>query len=1068
MQFVDSENFLATVDVSPDKPLIYLFETNKLFADEMIAAINMAEYQVLHFTELADLVEATEEEMPAAIVVSITTNNSENAVNVISRLKNITDSEVSLVFINDFDDFETRLASARNGVSRYFCKPLDIENLIHALDDLTKQQITKPYRVLFIDDEESVLDLYSAFLHGSDMEYETLSDPLNGLKVTEEFMPDIIIMDVLMPGCSGTELAQIIRQDDKWNHIPIMFLSAEIELSNKLVDMNLGGEFFLAKPVKPKQLVAAITTRVKRARHTNQLNNNLQNALRENKYQLETMNQHDIVSMSDVSGRIISVNDRFCEISGYSREELLGKNHRILKSGYHEQSFYKDMWRTISQGKIWRGSICNRNKRGDEYWVESTIVPFLDEQGKPYKYVSARTDVTSLRKSEDRLHRSQSFANIGSWDWNITNGDLYWSENIWPLFGYEKEVTETSYENFVQAVHPDDRQMVIDAVNDCVEKRAEYNIEHRVVWQDGTVRWVHESGDVVRSETGEPLHMLGVVQDIDDRKCTELALAERELQLCEAQAMAHVGHWKADFTSGGLVWSDEIYRIFGYEPFSFEPSIEAFKAAVHPDDIELVEDSEKRASKTGRHDVVHRIILPDGSIRHVHELAQAVMDSFGKMIEMSGTVQDVTENILSEQRLVRQKKLIDMLHHSTTAYVEKSDFNEAMNGMLRTLLELSESEFGFIGEVFYKDDGTPFVRTHAISNIAWNKETEKQYEDCQEKGFEFHNLNTLFGQVMLTRDVVVSNEPAIDPRSAGLPGGHPELHCFQGVPIFYGNELVGMYAIANRVGGYESELLSFLRPFDITYGAMIHSRRISDKEIENRNEIIKAKDEAEDANRAKSQFLSSMSHELRTPMNAIMGFSQLLKMESSQLNESQIENVEEITKAGGHLLELINDVLDLSKIEAGRIDLSIEAVVTSNIIGEVIGLVSPLAQKRGIEIITKWNGSEIALGKILQKEDAVRADSVRLKQVLLNLMSNAVKYNSENGKIIVESLHVDGDKTRISVSDTGTGLTEEQQDQLFHAFNRLGAEQSEIEGSGIGLVITKNIVELMGGLYRGA
>jgi CheY-like chemotaxis protein/anti-sigma regulatory factor (Ser/Thr protein kinase) len=218
------------------------------------------------------------------------------------------------------------------------------------------------------------------------------------------------------------------------------------------------------------------------------------------------------------------------------------------------------------------------------------------------------------------------------------------------------------------------------------------------------------------------------------------------------------------------------------------------------------------------------------------------------------------------------------------------------------------------------------------------------------------------------------------------------------------------------------------------------------------------------ANRAKSEFLSSMSHELRTPMNAIMGFGQLMTMDfDTPLNESQKENVTEILKASNHLLELINEVLDLSKIEAGRIDLSIENVLLGDVLGESLQLILPLAQKRGISIKLIRDDNEITINDLAKSQSIVRADYTRLKQVILNFLSNAVKYNTEEGDIVIKCTKTDNKAIRISIRDTGSGLSDEQQEQLFTAFNRLGAENTDIEGTGIGLVITKNIIDLMGG-----
>jgi len=236
-----------------------------------------------------------------------------------------------------------------------------------------------------------------------------------------------------------------------------------------------------------------------------------------------------------------------------------------------------------------------------------------------------------------------------------------------------------------------------------------------------------------------------------------------------------------------------------------------------------------------------------------------------------------------------------------------------------------------------------------------------------------------------------------------------------------------------------------------------------DKQKQTEQHLIELRKEADAANLAKSQFLSNMSHELRTPMNAIIGFNQLFELDTSNpLSEVQLENVHEISKAGDHLLKLINDILDLSKIEAGHIELSMEALKLSEIIYESLQLIYPLADKRGIDISLKRDNVDITLGQ-LEYKTTVRADYTRLKQALINLLSNAVKYNSENGKIIIACNHEENKQLRITITDTGKGISKEQQKKLFKPFNRLDNENSSIEGTGIGLAITKNIIELMGG-----
>lgn len=1041
--------------------LVYLMMTNEEETADIVVNLKEAGYHAGVFNSLTAINNACQKVVPEIIIIDLTAENS--TLEEISNLKQSLINCPPIIVITDNNDFSSRHKAAKTGACRYFSKPFNINKLVNSLDGLMTEAVTNPYRALFIDNDEKFAICCAEILIKEGFVARAIANPLDGLKVIEEFKPDVIIMDVYMPECSGPELVQIIRQDDDWALTPIIFLSAETDINCQLSAMNYGASDFLEKPVRNSKLIASVTAMAKRSRRNIQVHQELITALSENEYQLETMNQHDIVSVADVTGRITSVNKNFCDISGYSEDELLGQNHRLLKSGRHDDLFYQDMWQTISKGNVWRGIVCNKTKDGNEYWVESTIVPFLDKNAKPYKYVSARTDVTALIKSEERLSLSQQFANMGTWDWDIRTGELYWSDRIWSIFGYKKETTDTTYENFLAAIHEDDRQSVIDAVNHCIEKEELYDIEHRVVWSDGSIHWVHESGDVVRADDGTALHMLGMVQDIDDRKNAELVLAQREKELSEAQKIASIGNWHIDFLTGELNWSDEIYHIFGYKREGFNLCKESFYDAIPPKDLEKVKASEKIAALTGKHDVVHRIIRADGEVRHVHELGQAEFDAEGNMVALTGTVQDVTDRIGMQERLKQQRRLLDMLHRSTTSFVADGNIHKTMESMLDTLLELSGSEYGFVGEIIVEND-TPYLKTHAISNIAWNQETRAFYDDHYESGFEFRNLDNLFGKVITSRKTVISHDPENDPDAGGLPEGHPDLNSFLGVPIFYGDELVGMYGIANGADAYNDELIALLQPFNTTYGVMIHSNRIAKQEQQNRNELMQAKTEAEEANHAKSQFLSSMSHELRTPMNAIIGFSQLLMTDNDPpLSTVQNENVTEIAVAGRHLLSLINEVLDLSKIEAGQINLSIESVNIGDVVTESLQLIEPLAQKRGITISINNASKNVSLDELSNQYNSVMADEIRLKQAIINLLSNAVKYNIEHGQIEISCCLEKNGMLRLSVTDTGIGLSKEQQAQLFTAFNRLGAEQTETEGAGIGLVITRQVVELMGG-----
>jgi PAS domain S-box-containing protein len=219
------------------------------------------------------------------------------------------------------------------------------------------------------------------------------------------------------------------------------------------------------------------------------------------------------------------------------------------------------------------------------------------------------------------------------------------------------------------------------------------------------------------------------------------------------------------------------------------------------------------------------------------------------------------------------------------------------------------------------------------------------------------------------------------------------------------------------------------------------------------SELNEAMAAADKANRAKSEFLSSMSHELRTPLNAILGFAQLLETGSPSPTVTQKRNIEQILKAGWYLLELINEILDLALIESGKLTLSNEPVSLAEVMIECRAMIEPQARTRGLGMT--FPSFEIPR--------FITADRTRIKQVLINLLFNAIKYNRPKGKVAVECTLVVPDSIRIGVRDTGVGLAPEQLAQLFQPFNRLGKEASAEEGTGIGLVVTKRLVELMGG-----
>ncbi len=290
------------------------------------------------------------------------------------------------------------------------------------------------------------------------------------------------------------------------------------------------------------------------------------------------------------------------------------------------------------------------------------------------------------------------------------------------------------------------------------------------------------------------------------------------------------------------------------------------------------------------------------------------------------------------------------------------------------------------------------------------------------------------------------------------------VRAYMVVPMIAAGELIGSVSIGTAALPFPPAQVTITQEVAAQLAIALTQARLLERvkgqaaELEQRvadrtRELSAATAEADRANQAKSEFLSRMSHELRTPLNAILGFAQLLELDSQ--SAEQQESVEQILRAGRHLLGLINEILDISRIEAGRLQLSLEPVPVYETVRQAIDLVQPSA----------------AVAHVAVRSDAidervhVLADRQRLQQVLLNLLSNGVKYNRESGTVTVSCVEVAG-RLRIDVNDTGQGIAADKLERLFTPFDRLGAEASAIEGTGLGLALSQSLIEAMGGTLR--
>jgi PAS domain S-box-containing protein len=905
-----------------------------------------------------------------------------------------------------------------------------------------------------------------------------------------------------------------------------------------------------------------------------------------------------------------------------------------------------------------------------------------------------------LRESEHRYRNLVSQLNSVVYrcdndaDWTMH----YMSDAIEAVSGYPvSDFIGNNVRTFASIIHPDDAHSVEVAVDRALGQRRPYSMDYRIIRADDSIRWVYEKGGGVYDDEGNLLYLSGVIDDITGRHQAEEAARETERRYQQIVEEATDIVYTTDITGHFTYVNPTTPKMTGY------PEDELigmhFTALIHPDWREKASEFYGIQMTDRKRETVLEfpVITASGTERWVEQTVGLICED-DKVTGFQGIVRDVSERVEAEQALERNNQLLQIISDAQSEFIAVGDPHQVFDSFLDGLLKLTESEYGFIGEVLPTADGDPYLKTHAITNIAWNEETRRFYEENAPSGLEFFNLKTLFGSVMTTGKLVIANEPSKDPRRGGLPDGHPDLNAFLGLPFYHGKELVGMMGLANRPGGYDETLAEFLVPLcntaadivlkyrseqereqadialrdsegrtrailentvdaiititedgfiedfnqaaTVLFGyeaeeiagqnismlmpepyknehddyikrylekgeakvigrtrelqgqtkdgiifplnlavselkmenkrifiGMIHdlteAKRLEedrnrffsisldmlcianfdgyfvqlnpawqkvlgytreellskpfiecvhpdDKEktaqevqrlmaggemigFENRfrtkngeyrwflwtasasetrqllfavarditdlkhaaDELHTAKEAAEDANQAKSQFLASMSHELRTPLNSVIGFANvLLKSKNGELDEKRRTFLEKIHSNGLHLLELINDVLDLSKIEAGKTEVVLEEVDLAQLIRQTLDHLEVQVQGKDVKL----------KGRIPKQVSTFQSDESKLKQILINLVGNAIKF-TEKGSVEV-ILFTDG-KTGlpkwIDVKDTGIGIPEDRMATIFEPFSQAESGTSrKYGGTGLGLTISQSLCEMMG------
>jgi diguanylate cyclase (GGDEF)-like protein/PAS domain S-box-containing protein len=370
----------------------------------------------------------------------------------------------------------------------------------------------------------------------------------------------------------------------------------------------------------------------------------------------------DAVYVKDLEGRYLTINAAGAAAAGLAPDELIGKTDRdVLPEGWEaiqradREVIASGVSQTIEEALVIDGELRT---------YLSTKAPLRDSSGEAIGLIGISTDITArkaaeeeLREREAKLVEAQTVAQVGSWEWDLTRDEASWSPELYRMFGVCPDEFEPTYESFLAAVHPEDRDRVAAALSESAESGADYEIEYRIVRPDGEIRTLIARACVFRDLDGEPVRMVGASLDVTERKRSHERLESREAMLEIAQELTLVGSFEWDVEADRVSWSGGLYRIFGLEPGAGPATFDGYLERVHPEEREERRSEIERVVRTGESaEGEHRIIRPDGEIRWVDSRVRALVDEAGGTTRLVGACQDITERKLELEQLELQMK----------------------------------------------------------------------------------------------------------------------------------------------------------------------------------------------------------------------------------------------------------------------------------------------------------------------------------------------------------------------------------------------------------------------------
>lgn len=678
------------------------------------------------------------------------------------------------------------------------------------------------------------------------------------------------------------------------------------------------------------------------------------------------------------------------------------------------------------------------NAQGDLRYVETTGQPVRDASGKVISLRGTFQDITETYKKEEEVKLILDHITEGYWDWYIKDDYEYMSPRFWEILGVDYRTKRHHPSEWRELIHPEDAPLVVQSFEAHVKSRGTepFEIDVRYRHSRGHWIWIRCSGKVIQWDNkGLPIRAVGTHRDVTAKIENEYKLRSKEEKLSLALEGASLGSWTWDLKTNQVEYDERWARMRGLEVSELKKDITDWESRVHPQDLSKAYQmiNEYLQGKAKHFELIHRVKHKNGEWLYIMGRGRfSDWDMDGQPILFSGTDFDITEAKRAEQ-------ITGLVSEIRSGFITYSNKKEFFEYLLATLLKTFESEYGFIGEILSDKNG-PYLKTFAITDISWDEATRSLYQSMADKGMEFRSLDTLFGHVIKSGELLITNDPTNHPSSKGIPKGHPPLNSFMGIPIYYNKHFIAMIGLANKLDGYTEKEARWYQPLFTSISEMINAINLQEQ-VENQRRIA-----MHNAKLASiGEMAAGVGHEINNPLAIISGQVTLIKKQFVNQygdNPELLQKFEKVSRSVSRIANIVQGLRTFARSD----DAQLGPINVTNIVQESISMLRDIYKTDQVNFIES-----------IEPNLWINGNAGRIQQVIINLLNNAKDAVEKTTlKQVDISVHQKNQTIYLRIKDTGCGIPESLREKIFQPFF---TTKEVNKGTGIGLALTLSIIQ---------